>query len=124
MLVGEYTTNEGPFGDDWFLVFAVAHRTPIFFTCAVNSDGMQTTLEFLRTRFAIALRLTNITEWNSIVLWPKRIEGTSLIEFSQRGPRNWRERLRTWYDGPIKESHLSTAVRDYLQTLSDEEKHD
>lgn len=122
VLVAEYTTNEGPYGDDWFLVFAVGHKKPLFFTCAVNSSGMETTLEFLRTRFAIALKLSNSTDWNSIVLWPKQIEGTSLIEFSQREPRNWRERLRTWYDGPIKESHLSTAVRDYLQSLSGGEK--
>lgn len=117
VLVAEYTTNEGPFGDDWFLVFAVSHKTPFFFTCAVNSEGMEAALEFLRTRFAITLKLPNSAEWNSVVLWPKQIDGTPLIEFSQREPRNWRERLRTWYDGPIKESLLSTAVRDYLRGL-------
>ena len=64
VLVAEYTTNEGPFGDDWFRVFilALARKTPYFFTCTVNSDGLEP-LEFLRTRFAIALKLTNSTEW-------------------------------------------------------------
>jgi len=117
VLVAEYTTNEGPFGDDWFLVFGIAHRTPFFFTCTGYSDGIETVLEFLRTRFAIAPKLYNSTEWKSVVLWPNAIEDTPLVDFSQREPRNWRERLRTWYDGPMKQSHLSTAVRDYLQTL-------
>jgi hypothetical protein len=116
VLVAEYTTNEGPFGDDWFLVFGFTIPTPFFFTCTLYSEGMEAVLEFLTTRFAFAPRLTNSTEWKSIVLWPKPIEGAPLIEFSKR-PGNWRERLRTWYDGPIEQSLLSTTVRDYLQNL-------
>lgn len=116
-LVAEYTTNEGPFGDDWFLVFAVANKTPYFMTCSVYSDGSDEALKFLRTRFAIEPRLTNSTEWKSVVLWPKEIEGSPLIEFSQRESRNWRERFRAWFDGCINQSHLSAAVHQYLQSL-------
>jgi hypothetical protein len=118
VLVGEYTTAEGPWGDDWFLVFAVANKIPYFTTCSVYSDGRDAALQFLRTRFAIEPKLTNSTEWKSVVLWPKVIEGAPLIEFSERGPRNWRERFRTWFDGFIKEPHLSTAVHEYLQRLA------
>jgi len=67
-LVAEYTTNEGPFGDDWFLVFAVANKAPDFMTCSVYSDGRDQALEFLRSRFAIEPKLTNSTEWKSVVL--------------------------------------------------------
>jgi hypothetical protein len=118
VLVAEYTTNEGPFGDDWFLVFAVANKIPYFMTCSVYSDGRDTALEFLRTRFAIEPKLTNSTEWKSVVLWPKVIAGATLIEFSQREPRNWRERFRAWFDGFIRQPHLSAAVHQYLQSLS------
>ena len=118
VLVAEYTTNEGPFGDDWFLVFAVANKIPYFMTCSVYSDGRDAALEFLRTRFAIEPKLTNSAEWKSVVLWPKAIEGATLIEFSQREPRNWRERFRAWFDGFIRQPHLSAAVHQYLQGLS------
>ncbi len=116
-LVAEYTTNEGPFGDDWFLVFAVANKAPYFMTCSVYSDGRDQALEFLRSRFAIEPKLTNSTGWKSVVLWPKAIAGSPLIEFSQREPRNWRERFRAWFDGFINQSHLSPAVHQYLQSL-------
>src|SRR5580700_1851437 len=33
VLVAEYTTNEGPFGVDWFLMFAVANKNPWFLSC-------------------------------------------------------------------------------------------
>ena len=117
-LVAEYTTNEGPFGDDWFLVFAVANKNPYFMTCSFYSNGRDEALEFLRTRFAIEPKLTNSTEWKSVVLWPKEIAGLGLIEFSQREPRNWRERFRTWFDGFITRPHLSAAVHQYLQSVS------
>lgn len=118
VLVGEYTTNEGPWGDDWFLVFAVSNKIPYFVTCSVYSNGRDEALEFLRTRFHIEPKLTNSTEWKSVVLWPRAIEGAPLIEFSERGPRNWRERFRAWFDGFIREPHLSAAVHRYLQSLS------
>src|SRR6266850_3780672 len=104
VLVAEYTTNEGPFGDDWFFVFAVGNKNPLFFTCSVYSDGAEKLLEYLQTRFGLTPKLTKNTDWKSVVLWPKAIAGAPLIEFSQREPHNWRERLRTWYDGPIKEA--------------------
>jgi len=117
-LVAEYTTNKGPFGDDWFLVFATASKNPYFVTCSLYSNGRDEALDFLRTRFAIEPRLTNSTEWRSVVLWPKAIEGAPFIEFSQREPRNWRERFRAWFDGFISQPHLSVAVDQYLQSVS------
>jgi hypothetical protein len=114
VLVAEYTTNEGPFGDDWFLVFAVGNKNPLFFTCSVYSHGSEELFQFLRARFGVTAKLTNNTEWKSIVLWPEAIADARLIDFSQGEPRNWRERLRTWYDGPMKKPHLSEVVRDYL----------
>jgi len=118
VLVAEYTTDDGPLGDDWFLVFAVASKIPYFMTCSVYSDGWGAALEFLRTRFAIEPKLTNSAEWKSVVLWPKAIEGATLTEFSQREPRNWRERFRIWFDGFIGQSHLSASAHQYLQSLS------
>jgi|HubBroStandDraft_2_1064218.scaffolds.fasta_scaffold07455_8 hypothetical protein len=113
-LVAEYTTTEGPWGDDWFLVSALAHKTPHFFTLPLSTNGIETLLKLVRTQFATNLRLTDCTEWKSVVLWPKAIEGTQLIEFGEHEPRNWRERLRTWYDGFIKEPHVSHAVSNLL----------
>ena len=117
-LVAEYTTNQGPFGDDWFLVFATANKKPYFVTCSLYSNGRDEALDFLRTRFAIEPTLTNNTEWQSVVLWPKAIEGAQLIEFSQGEPRNWRERFRAWFDGFISQPHLSAAVHQYLQSVT------
>jgi hypothetical protein len=118
VLVAEYTTNEGPFGVDWFLMFAVANKNPWFLSCSVNSVGAEKALEFLQVRFGVTPRLANSTEWVSAVLWPKMLAGAPLIEFSQREPHNWRERLRTWYDGPVKEPHLSVAIGEYLRRWS------
>lgn len=91
---------------------------PTFMTCSVYSDGRDEALGFLRTRFAIEPKLTNSTEWKSVVLWLKAIEGAPFIEFSQREPRNWREKFRAWFDGFIRQPHLSAAVHQYLQSSS------
>jgi hypothetical protein len=117
-LVAEYTTNKSPFGDDWFLVFAVGNKNPLFFTCSVYSDGTKKLFEYLQARFGVTPKLTNETHWKSVVLWPKAIAGAPLIDFSQREPHNWRERLRTWSDGPIEEPLLSVEICDYLHRLS------
>lgn len=118
VLIAEYTTNEGPFGDDWFLVFAVGDGNPLFFTCSIYSEGAEKLLQYLQTRFGVAPRLTKESNWKSVVLWPKPVADAPLIEFSQREPHNWQQRLRTWYDGPLREACLSAAVRDYLHRLS------
>jgi hypothetical protein len=75
----------------------------LFFTCSVYSLGAEELLQFLQTRFGVTAKLTDRTEWKSTVLWPEATAGAPLIAFSQREPHNWRERLRTWYDGPVKE---------------------
>ena len=117
-LVGEYRTNKAPWGDDWFLVFAVAAQIPYFTTCPVYSASRDEGLEFIRARFGIEPKLADGAGWKSVVLWPKAIEGESLIEFSQFGSSNWQERFRIWFDGFIKDSHLSAAVREYLRSSS------
>jgi hypothetical protein len=118
VLVAEYTTAAGPFGDDWFLVFATANKITYFTTCPIYSDSRGAAEEFLSAQFSVELRLAKSTEWNSIVLWPKALEGRNLFEFSDGEPRNWRERLRAWCDGCIGESHVSNAVNQYLRSRS------
>jgi len=119
VLIAEYTTRSGPFGDDWFLVFAISlNKTPYFTTCPIYLEGQQQAINSLKTRFSVELRLAGSEDWKSVVLWPKSIERETFFELAEPEPHNWRERFRAWTDGGIRESHLSNAVQKYLKQPS------
>src|SRR5438477_5813616 len=73
LLIAEYTTNEGPTIDDYFIVFVTAESNRLFFSsCSFYVDGRDDALSVLQARLGspIQLGLQGSTEWRSRVAWP------------------------------------------------------
>ena len=75
-LIAEYTTNEGPYVDDYFLVFVTAEDNKLYFsTCPGSSASIEEAIDRLqqRLRSPISLELQGFTEWRSRVAWPPEV---------------------------------------------------
>jgi len=118
ILIAEYTTNEGPHVDDYFLVFVTAEENKLFFsTCSFYVDGQDEALSDLQKLLgsSIQLSLQGSTEWRSQVVWPARIAGSEYFTFAEIPPKTLLERVKKSLLGPTQEYAISKPVRDYLE---------
>ncbi|HET6841980.1 MAG TPA: hypothetical protein VFK06_09880 [Candidatus Angelobacter sp.] len=118
VLMAEYTTNEGPWGDDYLFVFVTVEENKLYFaTCSFYADGRDDALARLQERLGspIALVLTDSTEWNSRVLWPPEMARREYFTFTQVPAETLRDKAKQWLSGPAHEYVISRTVRDYLQ---------
>ena len=81
-VVGEYTNQSGPWGDDWFLVF-VCRDSSQFFLAPVYANGIDSVRERLGRTLGAPLpaTLANSAELSSVVLWPSSLAGSALMSF-------------------------------------------
>lgn len=118
VLIAEYTTNEGPHVDDYFLVFVTAEESKLFFsTCSFYVGGRDEALSVLQERLGspIQLGLQGSTEWRSQVVWPARMAGSEYFTFAAIPPKTLFERVKKRLLGPTQEYAISKPVRDYLE---------
>lgn len=118
LLIAEYTTNEGPHVDDYFLVFVTAEDSKLFFsTCSFYVDGRDEALSVLQERLGshIQLALQGCTEWKSRVAWPSTMAGTEYFTFKDIPPMGLLERVKKILFGPTQEYAISKPVREYLE---------
>lgn len=118
VLIAEYTTNEGPHVDDYFLVFVTAEENKLFFsTCSFYVGGRDEALSVLRERlgFPVQLGLQGSTEWRSRVAWPAKIAGSEYFTFEDIPPKTLLERVKKRLLGPTQEYAISKPVRNYLE---------
>lgn len=119
LILAEYTTNEGPWADDYFLLFVESDNGKLSVARAsLYSDGIEEVLRDLRQRWAanIETRLHNSTEWKSRVLWPPELAGTEYFDFKEVEPQTIGSRLRKLVLGPVHEYFPSRQVSQFLQT--------
>lgn len=79
-VIGEYTTDTGPFSDDWFFVFVFT--TGDWESISVYAEGIVGLTEYLSKAYSIDFSkyfLANSTEWQSFVRYPSDIEGKELF---------------------------------------------
>lgn len=117
VLISEYTTNEGPWLDDYFLVFVTVEEGQFYFsTCSFYADGRDEVIARLGERLGspTALGLVNSTDWKSRVVWPPELAGTEYFTFKEVPTQSLREKARKWLLGPTLEYSISRPVRDYL----------
>jgi hypothetical protein len=78
--IGEYTTANGPFVDDYFLVF-VADQCDCWYEASYYAQGNDAFRVSLGKLLGDEIRfgLNNSTDWKHRVLWPKKLEGTDLF---------------------------------------------
>jgi len=117
VLISEYTTNEGPQLDDYFLVFVTVEDGQLYFsTCSFYADGRDEVVASLGERLgsSIELGLANSTDWKSRVLWPPELAGTEYFTFKEVQAETLSEKARKGLLGPALEYSISRTVRDYL----------
>lgn len=118
-MVAEYTTNEGPWADDYFLVFVESDNGKLSVVRAsLYSDGTDEVLRDLGQCWAanIETRLHNSTEWKSRVLWPPELAGTEYFDFKKVEHHTISGKLRKLVLGPVHEYLPSQSVCQFLQS--------
>lgn len=82
-VIGEYTTSDGPFFDDYFFVFV--ERDGTVREASFYADGRDRTLSALGDALGERLLpgLCATEEWRSRVLWPPRLADTDLFSLDR-----------------------------------------
>lgn len=82
-VVGEFTTDNGPFIDDWFLVF-VPRIGDDWFEASMYAVGIESFREQLSSAlgFTIIGSLAASTDFTSRILWPPALTDRPLFTFS------------------------------------------
>ncbi len=114
VVVGEYTTPEGPGADDRFLVLVEESGT-----CrevAFDLENLPTILAELSRylSFKIEGRLANRTDFASVVLWPPQLAGTELFRFSTEAPHSLLGKLGRLLGLDRTRIELSLQVENYI----------
>ena len=118
LLIAEYTTNEGPNLDDYFLVFATAEVRQLYFsTCSFYSTGREDALNLLEQFLGspIQLGLANSTEWRSRIVWPADMAGSEYFTFKPAAAQTFGKMLKHRLFGPTYQYAVSGAVQEYLR---------
>jgi hypothetical protein len=117
VLMAEYTTNEGPHIDDYFLVFVSADGDSLnIATASFYADGRDEIVRNLAQTWKsnIELSLVNSTEWASRVVWPPTLVGKEYFEPRVAEPKKLAEKLRRFAFGPVHQYFPSQSVREFL----------
>lgn len=118
VLVSEYTTNEGPLIDDYFLVFVTVEDGIFYFsTCSFYSRGVDEALSILQERLGspVQLRLQGSTEWCSRVVWPVKMSECEYFTFTPVPAETLTAKLKEKLLGPTQEYVISKGVQEYLR---------
>lgn len=78
-IIGEITTSDGPYSDDWFLVFIINKET--WYQISMYAENMQDSLQELSRilNAEIVGTLFYSTDWKTNVIYPKEFQGKELF---------------------------------------------
>ncbi|MGH9703664.1 MAG: hypothetical protein ACRD4K_09835 [Candidatus Acidiferrales bacterium] len=127
VLMAEYTTSEGPFVDDYFLVFVSKENEKYYFaTASFYSDGREALIDYLSKKWGVRveLGLANSTGWKSRVVWPPEIAGRDYFSSSEAQPGGGLEKLRAFAFGPVHDYFPSQEVRGFLVSCNAAQQND
>jgi len=82
VLIGEYTTNQGPYVDDYFVEFVtVESGKPFFWKVSFYAEGVEQSFVVLEKKLGeqLLLELYASTEWKSRVVWPPAESGKPFL---------------------------------------------
>jgi hypothetical protein len=111
---GEYSTDNGPYIDDWFMVFVTRDFNWMEASnyCA-GSDDVRTSLAQRWSAESLYGKLWGHTEFASRVIWPISLADHELFEFSERKQSKW-EKIKDFGFKTI-DKDLTSEVRQHLQ---------
>jgi hypothetical protein len=118
-LIAEYTTNEGPQYDDYFLVFVTIEKDIFHFhTASFYAAGRDETLAALKQLLVstFELELTGSTEWDSRVIWPQEIAGNKYFQFKPMRPETMLQKVKDKLLEPTLEFSIAKPIQEYLQS--------
>jgi len=119
VLVAEYTTDDGPSVDDYFLVFVTREDGELFYSSVtMGASGINAALEELEKHLgcSLELKLSARRSWASRVVWPQHLAGSEYLEAEEVPPPDgWRDRLRRRFKGVRPAYRVSDRI---LQALA------
>ena len=94
-VIGEFTTDNGPVVDDWFVVFVLRGGAE-WFEASVYSEGHEACREQLSAILGAPLRhgLAASTDFASRIMWPAQVAGLPLFEFTTVSSSAFLRRLK------------------------------
>ena len=120
-LIGEYTTQDGPLADDWFIVFVAGRGESApaagceCYEAPFYAYGFETFLRMLRDRIPKLGHpmLAASADFASRVLYPMELEGRPLFDFTVAGPPGIIGRIRSALAGAVRRE-LAPEVVEWL----------
>jgi hypothetical protein len=117
LLIAEYTTNEGPHVDDYFVEFwrlengAILKSHATFYSAGTDAAFAEIAKQL---DAALTFDLAGSTEWTSRIMWPPELAGHPYFEFRDVKAANWREKISRRFWGPTKEYLLTEEAQAFL----------
>lgn len=114
---GEYSTDNGPCIDDWFMVFVT--RDFNWREASNYCTGSDTVRNALADQWGVGSlydKLWGHTDFASRVIWPLALANQPLFEFEQRQQSNW-QKIKSFGIGLI-DKDLTAEVRNHLEAAS------
>ena len=120
VVIGEYTTSEGPFVPDYFSI--IIDDTETWHMLPHGAAGYQEAFDRIAKLFETnwSYGLANITDYASRVMWPGILENKPAFRFDLCPAAGWLSKL--W--GPEYAISLSCPVRAYLKSLAAKRPHE
>ena len=120
VLIAEYTTDEGPKADDYFLVFVTREEGEFYYSnVTMYAAGINESLTELEGILgcALDLKLSSSSGLRSRVIWPKELAGSDYFRYEQVVPEGFWDRVRSRVQGTRIETHVAESVCEYLAAL-------
>jgi hypothetical protein len=117
LLIAEYTTDEGPYVDDYFLqIWSLENNSLLCSKTTFYATGRDATFLALATQLGADLNfgLTGSTEWASRIIWPPDLAGHPYFSSREVTPTNWRAKLSRRFFGATKEYFRTEEVQSFL----------
>jgi hypothetical protein len=113
-VVGEYTNGNGPYLDDYFVVFV--RRDGSWVQSSFYAVGRDESLAGLGAALGGELvpELCSSVEWKTRVMWPRELLGDALFDLRPVAPKTRWLRLRAYVKLPQLDACFSEAVQTYL----------
>jgi len=110
--IGEYTNDQGPFLDDWFLLFFLKDCT--WYEASNYSENITEFKNEIQSKLNIEnvySDLSGSTDYNSYIIWPNSLNGKKAFEFKNFYSSWWRKLILS----PSIKFNLSKELCNYLQ---------
>lgn len=98
-LIAEYTTDQGPTLDDWFLVLYDEKEN--VYQVSMYAENIMEVLEEMREKLnsSLVTDLYSSADWKSNILWPEEVKGEPLWNMVDSKPSNLFERIGLLFGG-------------------------